>query len=142
LNNLLTAMMTHFSETIGGNHNAFYNDINGRLYRNRAPAETEFPYAVYFIVSGTPDDVFNKKGRNILIQFSLFSASESAVEITTMYNDLHSLFDDCTLTITSNTLIDMHETNLTTMVEDITVADGTTTVKHYAVDFEIITETA
>jgi hypothetical protein len=62
------------------------------------------------------------------------------VEITTMYADLKTLFDDCAMNIDSNTLIWCHETNLTTMVEDITVVDATQRVKHWAVDYEINTQ--
>jgi len=114
---------------------------------DQAPDGAEFPDVVFLIVSGIPDDVFAKKGRSILIQFSLFSASAGATEITDMYNDLHDLLDDKSLTIpptgtVTDTLIWMHETNLVTMTEDITVADATQTVKHWAVDFEVVTQEA
>lgn len=136
MNNLLTSLVTKMA---GSN---LFNDVGGRIFLDDAPQECEFPYIVFFIVSGIPDDVFAKKGKNILIQFSLFSASLGATEITTIYNDLHSLFDDSTFSITSNTLVWCHEQNLTTMVEDITVADATQQVKHWAVDYEINTQVA
>jgi hypothetical protein len=137
MNYLLTALASKFSGS------AFSTDVSGRHYLDAYPPDEmppTYPYCVYFIVSGIPDDVFAKKGRSLLIQFSLFSASAGATEITTMYNDLHSLFDDCSFTITSNTLFWMHEQNLVTMVDDATVNDATQRVKHWAADYEIVTQ--
>lgn len=136
MNNLLSSIMT---KTTGS---ALSTDVNGRVFLDRAPEETEFPYVSFFIVSGVPDDVFNKKGKDIILQFDLFSNSEGAAEITDMYNDLHSLFDDCSLAITSNNLVWMKETNVTTMTEDITTASGTQKVKHWAVDYQIQTQSS
>ena len=137
MNNLLQALMTKISGS------AFSSDVGGRVYLDAVPADempATFPYCAFFIVSGTPDDVFAKKGRDILIQFSLFSVSAGAAEITTMYNDLHSLLDECSFTIISNVLSLMREANLTTMVDDITVNDASQSVKHWAVDFEVVTQ--
>lgn len=112
-------------------------DVNGRVYLDRAPDACEFPYIVFFVVSSVPDWMFTDKFEDTLIQFSLFSASDSAVEITTMLKDLRSLFDECSLTITGDTLIWFRRQNITTMVEEITTSTGTQAVKHYAVDYEV-----
>ncbi len=139
MNNLLTAIA---SKIFGSN---LASDVGNRIYLDEYPPSEEpaiYPYVIYFIVSGDPDDVFGKKGKDILIQFSIFSTSEGAAEITTIYNDLHSLFDDCSITITSNILVWMHETNLTTMIDEATTIQGLQSVKHWAVDYEIITEAA
>ena len=114
--------------------------VGGRIYLDQAPDNCEFPYVVYSVVSVIPDDVFGKKGKQSLIQFSLFSANPSAVEITDMHTDLKALFDDCSMTITSNTLLWMHEVNLTTMVEDITVGEGVQSVKAWHADYEVVTQ--
>jgi hypothetical protein len=112
------------------------SDVNGRVFLDRAPDGCEFPYIVFFVVSSVPDWQFSERFEDTLIQFSLFSSSESAVEITTMLKDLKSLFDDCSLTITGDTLIWFRRQNITTMVEEITTATGTQTIKHYSVDYE------
>jgi hypothetical protein len=157
--NLLTAIFGKFANS------SFSNDVGGRIFLDETPTGTEFPYCVYFIVTATPDNAFQKKGKEILIQFSLFSSSQSAAEITGMYDDLIALFDECTLTSglnfinenddneinedDTNSVTDiydetffnnMHWSNLTTMTEDITTPDGTQTVKHWAVDFSITTQ--
>ena len=54
-----------------------------------------------------------------------------------MYADLIALFDDCSLSITSNTFIYMHRQNLTTMIEELTTTEGTSNVRHWAVDYNI-----
>jgi len=133
MNNLITAITSKLSGS------SLSTDVGGRIYLDRAPDDCAFPYVVFFVVSGTPERTYTEHYTITLIQFSLFSASPSAVEITGMYNDLVSLYDECTMTITGSTLVWMKEQNLTTMVEDITATDGTQNVKHWAVDFEIMT---
>ena len=132
MNAVLSAIMTKISGS------TFETDVGGRVFLDRAPDGTPFPYCIFFIVSNIPDDVFNKNGRNLLIQFSLFSSSSGGTEITTMYDDLHSLLNNDTLAVTGSTLIWMHEQDLTTMVEDITVLDATQQVKVWHVDYEIV----
>lgn len=137
MNNLLTAIMTKI--TTGPS--AFSSDVGGRVFLDQAPPGSEFPYCVFFIVSNVPEWQFKERYEDILIQFSLFSASEGATEITDMYTDLKTLFDDCSLTITGSTLVWFRRQNLITMVDEITVADATQAVKHWAVDYEVFTET-
>lgn len=125
LNNLLTAIMTKTVDS------TLSSDVAGRIFLDEAPQEAEKPYVVFFIVSDVPEKTFTEDFENIIIQFSLFSDSEGAAEITTMYNDLKTLFDECTFSITASTLIWMNRVNLTTMFED--------GVRHWAVDYEIKT---
>jgi hypothetical protein len=136
MNNLLTAIMTKI--TTGPS--AFSTDVGGRIYLDQAPQGTEFPYCVFFIVSDVPEKTFGKGGKTGLIQFSLFSSSSGATEITTMYNDLDTLMDECSMSITSSSLVYFKRSNLTTMVDEITTPEGTTAVKHWAVDFEYFTQ--
>jgi hypothetical protein len=133
LNNLLHAIM----DKVTGS--ALSTDVGGRVYLDQAPDGAEFPYVVFFIVSGVPDRTFTEHYTDTLIQCSLFSASSSATEVTTIYADLIALLDECALTIAGSALVWMKETNLSTMVDDITVADATQAVKHWAVDFAVLT---
>lgn len=133
MNNLLTAIYGKVSGS------ALANDVSGRVYLDQAPQGVEFPYVVFFIVSGTPDRTFTERYTDTVIQFSIFSDSPAATEITNIYKDLRALYDECTLTITSSSLVWMREQNLVTMVDDITTPDGTQAVKHWAVDFDIRT---
>jgi hypothetical protein len=133
MNNLLTAIASKITGS------ALNTDVGGRIYLDRAPDNCEFPYVVYSIVSAVPEKTFTEHYTNTLIQFSLFSASSGATEIATMYKDLKALFDECSMTITSNTLVWMREQNLTTMSEEITTLDGLQKLDHWAADFEVLT---
>jgi len=133
LNNLLTAI---YGKLAGS---ALSTAIGGRMYLDQAPGKPTFPYVVFFIVSSVPEKTFTEDMSETLIQFSIYSASSSATEISAIYAALKTLYDECSLTITGSSLVWMKETNLVTMTEDMTTATGTTTLKHWAVDFEVKT---
>jgi hypothetical protein len=116
---------------------AIYNDVGGRAYYDTADSD-DLPRLVYSIVSGVPDKTFSELYHDVLIQFDLFSAlSAGKTQITTMYADLISLMDECSLSITGYTLVWMREANLVTMVEDLSaLQDGSSICLHWAVDFE------
>jgi hypothetical protein len=129
---LLQAIMTKMAGS------ALSSDVNGRIYLDEAPHGAEFPYVVFLIVSGVPENLFAQKGDIVTVQFSLFSISRGLAEITDMYGDLIALFDDISLTITGDTCINMARENLMTMVEDIgATPNGNGTVRHWAVDYSI-----
>jgi hypothetical protein len=119
----------------------FYNDIGGRFYLDQAPEDRQFPDCIFLIVADIPDNSFQKYGEEVSIQFSLFSASSSASEITTMYKDLKALFDDVKLTVTSNTMVIMKRERLVTFMEDIVTTSGTQRVKVWNVDYSITIQT-
>jgi hypothetical protein len=132
LTNLLTALFGKITSSTN-----LYADIGGRVYLDQAPEGAQFPYVVVSIITGTTDDTFTDKIDDVLIQFSLFSTSKSVTEISTMYTDLRALFDNATMTITSNVFLSCKRQNIVTMVEEITTEEGTETVKHWAVDYNI-----
>ena len=113
------------------------NDCGGRCYYDTADSD-DLPRLVYSIVSGVPDRTFTELYHDILIQFDLFSAlSAGKIEIITMYADLISLMDECSLSITGYTLVWCREQNLVTMVEDLSaLQDGSSIINHWVVDFE------
>lgn len=118
---------------------AIYNDVGGRCWYDTADSD-DLPRLVYSIVSGVPDNVFQKTGESVLMQFDLFSAlSAGKTQITTMYADLTALLDDCTLTITGKNCVQFQRQNLVTMVEDLSaLQDGSSLMLHFAVDYEIV----
>jgi len=103
MKNLTNAIYSLFTATTGGVHNAFYTDIGGRLYKNKADQDAPLPYAVYFLVSDTPEFTFTDTFEDVLIQFNLHSESSSSSNIEDMYTHLKALYDWCSLTITDNT---------------------------------------
>lgn len=114
--------------------------IGGRFYKGHAPEGTEYPYVVFMLVSDVPADTFKHKLDDVLIQFSLFSATSSSTEVEDMYGYLKALYDDCSMTPTSQTLIWMKRENATLMLEDHIILNGTVAVWHYAVDYSIMTQ--
>lgn len=111
--------------------------VGGRVYYDTADTN-DLPYIVYSIVSAVPDRTFSERYTELILQFDLFSAlSAGKTEITTMYADLISLLDECSLSITGYTLVWIRETGLQTFVEDTSaLQDGSNILLHHAVDFE------
>jgi hypothetical protein len=118
----------------------FSNDINGRLFEDDAPQGTDFPYATYQIITSVPEKTFTEEFKDMLLQLDIFSSASSSAEIKNAYAHAHKLFDECILTMTGGYLLRMHEVNLATSKEDITTPEGTVSVRHYSIDFEILIE--
>lgn len=103
------ALITKFSTKVDNAYVALYTDVSGRMYNTWAPQGTVFPYIIFQDITGTPDVNFTHKHEEYLYQFSLFSAESSVSEIGKMYEDLDSLFDGCTLSISGWTFTFMHK---------------------------------
>lgn len=121
-----------------GSGTDLYADVSGRLYKGRAPEGADYPYVVYFVVSDVPEYPGTKTLERVRIQFSLYSSNASSGEVEDMLTHLRSLYDDCSLTITSNTLIYFIRENLATMKEDHTTPAGTIGVWHYAQEYDVM----
>lgn len=134
MKNLTTAIYGKLSGSALASH------IGTRLYKGRAPTNASYPYIVYNLISNYPDDTFSEDLENAIIQFSIFSTTSGSTEAEDIYADLKTLYDDCTMTITGETLLYMMRTHAILMVEDHTTDSGTIKVWHYAVDYEIMTK--
>lgn len=134
MNNLLAAIMTRCAGS------ALSNDVGGRIYLDEAPDGCEFPYVVFRIIAGSPQDTFKDTIEDTLIQFSIFSISKSGAEITEIYADLMALFDWQALTVTGGTCIWMMRQGLVTMFDDITTPAGTVGARHWAVEYSVMVQ--
>lgn len=134
MKDLLTAIMTKCSGS------ALSTAVGARIFEGEAPEGTEFPYVVITIVTDSQADTFKDKLEDITIQFSLYSISKGLTEITGMFANLKTLFDDAALTITANYHILISRQYLTTMFDDITTPDGTVGLRHWAVDYNLVTQ--
>ena len=103
---LLSAIMT---EIVGS---AFTTAIGGRLYLAEAPQDPTFPYAVYNIISESPDEYFvlSPALEEVSVSFTIYSEDESAVEANDLFENLKTVFDNCVLTVTGYTHIHMWRT--------------------------------
>lgn len=132
--------MNYFLKALASKHSgsALHSYVGGRMYLDVYPKDllpVKYPYVVYFIVSDINMATFTEGLDEITIQYSLFSASEGATEITTMYNNLKTLLDDCTLSITGSTFVSMERQDLSTSYEEITTQEGTVGITHWSVDY-------
>jgi hypothetical protein len=96
-------LMTLFNALIAGVHNAFWLDINGRLFFKKAPSGISLadgPYAIFFSISDVNDDTFTEEIRDDYIQFSLFSGESSDDKILDMDEHLTALLNGKSYTIT------------------------------------------
>jgi hypothetical protein len=134
MDELLKAIITKISGS------ALSSAVGGRIYLDQAPEEKPgLPYIVFFIVTSVPEKTFTENFEDILIQFSIFSNSQSVAEISAIYDALNTLFDECSFTMTSDTLIRMNRENLATMIEEAEGLDPPF-VRHWAVDYSILIE--
>ena len=135
MNNILTAIMTKCAGS------ALSTAVGGRIFFDKAPEVTKFPYVVFRIIASSPRDTFRESVEDTLIQFSLFSTSESAAEVTEIYADLMALFDGQALTIAGGTCIWVVRHGLVTMYDDVTTPAGTVGARHWAVEYSIMVQT-
>lgn len=70
-----------------------------KLYFESAPQNAAMPYAVYFLVVGTPEYTMNTLIENDRIQFSIFSSKNSSGEAQNIFEKLIVVFDDVVLAI-------------------------------------------
>jgi len=100
--------MTLFNATP---HNNFYTSIGSRLYNTQAPQNAIFPFAVFTIVSNINEFTFTTSFENTLVQFSLFSTSESVQEVKDMFSHCKILFDWCELSVSGYDFLYMRREN-------------------------------
>lgn len=89
-------LMTLFDSLTAGEHNAFWTDINGRLFFNKAPDGTHLsdgPYAIFYSVFESSYHTFTEHIRDDLIQFSLISGESSDSKLLGMDTHLTELLD-------------------------------------------------
>jgi len=137
MKNLSTAIYGVFTALTAGVNNDFYDDIQGRLFKGRAPEGTQYPYAVFMLISVVPTRTFSEHFEDSLIQFSLFSSTSSSSEVEDMFTHVKALYDEAQFDITENELIWMRYENAQLMPDAVTTPEGTFEIWHYAVDFEI-----
>jgi hypothetical protein len=111
--------------------------INGQLYYGSSPSGTRFPYVVFFSVTQTPEKTFTEHYTDAVIQFSVFSATEtSSNEAHDISEAVKALYDECALTITGSTLVWMLIQNVNGPVVDDTIQQDGLTGWACHLDFE------
>lgn len=84
---------------------AIYTDVGGRFYLTEAPQDTTFPYIVYYLVSNDYDYQFEEDFEEFVIQFNIFDDKASPSNISDYYENLKTLFDWSSPTVSNYTVI-------------------------------------
>jgi len=132
--NLTTAI---YSQISGSD---FASDIGSRFFKGQAPEGTVYPYAVYQVVSDVQNNTFSNDHEDVIIQFSLYSSASGTTQIENMLTHLKALYDECSMSITDETLIWFKRDNAVFQVEDHTTPSGTQRVWAWYVDYRVIVE--
>ena len=132
MKNLTTAIYSKISAS------AFSTSVGGRLYKNRAPQNPTWPYAMFFVVSDVPMNTFTENLEEVIVQFSIFSQASGTTEIEDAFTNLTTLFDDCALTITGNTHLLMERQNASLTSNTMDTSIGTSDYFQYDVDYRIL----
>lgn len=87
----------------------FKTNLSARLYLKLAPENATYPYAVYDMVTNVHDWMFtdDPETEEYLIQFDIVSDTSSSTEALNLFENLKTMFDWCSLTITGYTFLYM-----------------------------------
>lgn len=139
MKNFFTALMTYFNAAPGGVHNDLWNDLGGRLFNTRAPEGAVMPYCVFMLVSAVPEFTFTEEETSIILQFSIFSATQDDdTEVQNAMTHLKALFDNCLLSVTGQALLKFDRGNEGLEVEDFETTTGLQRGWHYHVDYNVV----
>jgi len=83
---LFESVMARFNETPNGFHTA----VQGRLFHDEAPDGTPTPYAVFSVLSGPTDQLFDR----CQVEFSIYDWSNDNAPLILAASGLQNLFDN------------------------------------------------
>jgi len=95
MNEIRTAIYTKSQLT-----STFKTSIDGRFYWDKAPQSPTYPFVVAHEIVSDYSYTFTEQFENVRVQFNIYSKSTSVSESGTIYNNLKSLFDWSTLSVT------------------------------------------
>lgn len=97
MNDLFKAIYAKFNSSTGvGSLEA---NLTGSLHNTQAPQGTEYPYAIFYLISDIPHWTFDATMENALIQFNIYDETSSVENVGNLYGQLKTLYDDTTLNI-------------------------------------------
>jgi len=131
MENLTAAIGTKFNALP---HNSFYTSVNGILRKEIAEPTDVPPYAVFHVISDTPEWTFTTFFEKARIQFNLYSKKNGSTEVEGLFTALKALYDWCELTIAGNVHLYMRR-ELARLSKDTE-----NNVWVYNVDYEILME--
>jgi len=89
-------------------------ELTGGLWHVEAEQETVMPYGTYAILPSAPEYDFGDTTpvEIISVQFNIYvDKNQSDASLKSAYDDLVTLFDECSLTVTGHSFMRMHRVN-------------------------------
>jgi len=105
MTDLFAAIMTRYAAV------PLASSLTGGLFNTEAPQDAVFPYGVFQLISDVPDWTYGENLENILLQFNIFSSTDTPVEICALYGLLKTAFDFLDLTIANYETVSMIRAN-------------------------------
>ncbi len=103
MKDLFAAIYNQFANTSGSPpvNTTIYTDLGGRLFNTFAPQGTQYPYAVFQLVSDVPEWTFTEDLEDVILQFNIFDNGESSANVCQYFTDLDALYHQCILTLSN-----------------------------------------
>ena len=98
MDNLFKGIYSKFTGSTGAS--SLYVALDGGLYNTQAPQDTDYPYAVFYLISDIPHWTFDGTMENSLIQFTIYDDNASVENVCSLFTKLKTLYDFTTLTMT------------------------------------------
>ena len=102
-------------KTLFDTSNDFSTAMSGGLWLVESKPKNTFPYCVYAFLGDKPMYTFGettpKEGEDILVQFTIFDKTASAININKYEGYLRALFDWASISVTAYTLMEMRRDN-------------------------------
>lgn len=94
------AIVNKAQEKVAGAFNSFWTKIGGRFWHGEARSRDVYPYCVFNYINIDPQYMFAEdKLKEIMLQFSFYSSSDSSVEAEDTYDYFEALFNHSALTV-------------------------------------------
>ena len=100
MEDLFKGIYTKFTSSTGAS--SLYANLTGGLYNTKAPQDTDYPYAVFYLISDVPHWTFDTTMENSLIQFTIYDSHSSVENICSLFEKLKTLYDWTSLTLSDN----------------------------------------
>ena len=97
MNDLFKGIYSKYKSSTGAG--TLYADLTGGLHNTEAPQNTNYPYAIFYLISNIPHWTFDATMENSIVQFSIFDDNSSVGNIGDIYKELTDLYDWTGLTV-------------------------------------------
>ena len=139
---LFQAILTYYNAQSSSD---FYSSMGGanKLYLHQAPWTDAnlntivYPYTIFRDISRVPDYFFDERYEEFLLQFDIFdNTPEGATNVLTYADELHAVFDDCDLTLTTFRNPKFERTLSGLLIED----EGDLRIWHHYTEYIVLLE--